>query len=61
MATTFRLTIAAFGDDDRQQLLEEVTRILRDVAVRTTDGDDSGSLYDSNGNRVGRFDLMEGK
>jgi hypothetical protein len=36
---------------------EEVARILRDVATALERGTRGAPLHDSNGNRVGRFDL----
>ncbi len=36
---------------------QEVARILRSIADRIDAGDDSGTIHDSNGNSVGRYDL----
>jgi hypothetical protein len=44
---------AAFADD----LFGEVARALKIVAGKISSGQESGSIWDSNGNRVGEFDL----
>lgn len=60
---TFRLYIRtdndAFADDPRP----EIARILRDIANRVESGDDYHhyrTIFDINGNDVGRFALKEG-
>jgi hypothetical protein len=40
---------------DGQFDLEEIARILRHIADRVVDGDDSGSVIDINGNKIGTF------
>ena len=54
---TFTMTIdssnAAFEDEPG----EELAGILRIVAAKVAEGYTSGPLYDTNGNRVGSFDL----
>ena len=37
----------------------EVANMLRRVAEYISDGDDSGSLTDSNGNKVGSFEFTD--
>ena len=43
---------AAFGDDDKGP---EVARILREIAERIEDGDESGTCRDINGNTCGAW------
>ncbi|VVB54026.1 Uncharacterised protein [uncultured archaeon] len=45
----------SFTDDPRM----EVTRILNDAIVKLAQGNDSGILLDSNGNKVGDFTLTK--
>jgi hypothetical protein len=55
----FRLDIDNYGDqalDDNP--IEETARILREVADRLEMGNESGTLYDYNGNAVGSWALM---
>lgn len=64
----FRLEIktgnAAFRDEDRtdrhgnyelDRSGHEVRRILKDVARKLEHGEDCGSIYDTNGNKVGSW------
>lgn len=44
---------AAFADD----LFGELARALKIVAGKIQSGQDAGSIWDSNGNRVGEFDI----
>lgn len=64
----FNLTLdcdnAAFKDDndpeqDLYACMDEVGRILREVAMHVTGGSVARVLYDSNGNVCGRFILDE--
>lgn len=54
--STFTVTIgtdnAAFED-----MSAEIARILRTIAKRVSNGDDNGTIFDANGNSVGRFEL----
>jgi len=52
---------AAFGDDDRQEKLAEIARIIRLLADRLDNGQDEGKVHDINGNRVGTFELTDEK
>ncbi len=58
----FTITIetdnAAFGESS-QDRREEVARILHIVAGKLTSGQDDGSTFDGNGNRVGSFELEQ--
>lgn len=47
---------AAFGVD-AGGAFDETARILRIVAGKVSSGQESGSCFDSNGNRVGSFEL----
>lgn len=46
---------AAFADGD---CIHEIARILRDVTSRLEAGNPEGSIYDSNGNKVGEYRLQ---
>ena len=48
----------AFGNDDECQRNDEIARILEDAASRVSGACASGALRDSNGNKVGRFNLI---
>ncbi len=54
----FRLTIecdnAAFADDDGE-LARLVLKVARDLDDRPPTSGDSGTVYDTNGNRVGEW------
>lgn len=52
-------TNAAFGDGDEGERGDELSRILRQAAKHLEEGYTSGICFDSNGNRVGQFDLVE--
>jgi hypothetical protein len=55
---TFRTVNAAFGEEDDTGILEnECAHILRDIAEQAEMGANSGAIMDSNGNKVGRWDL----
>jgi hypothetical protein len=47
---------AAFEGDSKWM---EIDKILRDVADRAGDGQTSGTIRDSNGNRVGAWSLSQ--
>jgi hypothetical protein len=51
---------AAFGDDDYSAMLEEVGRILVRLGkeLRGAPCGDSGNLFDLNGNKVGKWELL---
>lgn len=49
MKMEFKTGNAAFDDPD------EIGRILRMVATQIDSGETSGTIRDSNGNRVGKF------
>jgi len=64
----FNLTLdcgnSAFKDDNNPEediyaCMDEVARILREVAMHVTGGSVARVLYDSNGNVCGRFILDE--
>lgn len=52
---TVRMDNAAFGDTPASEL----ARILRDLAKHIENGDTDRRLMDSNGNRVGAFEITE--
>lgn len=49
---TFDMGNAAFDDGNAP---EECARILRIVAGKVSSGQDGGSVWDSNGNRIGEW------
>lgn len=54
---SFTTVNASFDDQDRRP---EIARILRSLADKIESGaDDVGLIFDSNGNRVGAWELHE--
>lgn len=51
----FKIEIECSGRSFQEDPNEEVARILQKVVSRLEDGNDAGSLWDTNGNRVGDF------
>jgi hypothetical protein len=52
-----KITMQTDNDAFAQDLFGEVSRALKIVAGKISSGQDAGSIWDSNGNRVGEFDL----
>lgn len=51
---------AAFGDRMSSDCLEEVARILEDIARKVRYGNEGGACRDVNGNSVGSWGFDEG-
>ncbi|MEV4575958.1 hypothetical protein AB0K16_22200 [Nonomuraea jabiensis] len=48
---------AAFDDENDGNSSEEITFILQNVIDKVADGRTSGSILDSNGNRIGQWEF----
>jgi hypothetical protein len=59
--STFRLQIKCDNEAFDGDSQTEIARILRLAAMHVNEGQDSGSLFDINGNRVGSYTLTGGK
>ena len=55
----FTLTIETVNDDFTANASEAVAALLQKVHEDLIDGFPSGSIYDSNGNRVGNWKLTD--
>lgn len=55
----FRLYIDTDNDSCKPNHYAEVAKLLRDVARRVEDGQNSGKILDTNGNTVGTFNASK--
>ncbi len=57
MRITFDVENAAFFDEDGKFNTEEVSGTLMRIARKVRNGDDCGVIFDTNGNRIGDWNL----
>lgn len=55
----FKTDNASFGKVDSPEYNAEVCYVLAKVTSRLTNGNTSGSIIDTNGNRIGSFETTE--